>query len=125
MDTITETTQRPGETIDFSELSTGERLYIWRNRKGFDQYKAAEHHGTTYRVYGKWERDEKPTTGKPKYVGLQAELTKLETCLLLRRRKGWTQRQLSVAMQRSHGWIKRLESGRSRYESSLHAFWGV
>jgi len=106
------------------DLTPGETLYIWRTRKGLDQEQAAETLGTSYRVYGKWERDESAAQS-PKSVRVKARPSKLETCILLRRRAGMKQRELASKMLCSTGWIKVLESGRSDYEESLYDFWNV
>lgn len=110
--------------LNVSELSPGERLFIWRHRKGVDQFEAAWLKKTTYRVYGKWERDENTIAACPKGT-VGAELTGLEKCLLLRRRAKMTQKELAKAMSVSTGWVKVLESGRSEYEGSLHSYWCV
>lgn len=107
-----------------SDLSPGERLFIWRHRKGVDQFEAARLKKTTYRVYGKWERDEVTIAPCPKGA-VGSELTRLEKCLLLRRRAKITQRELAADMSVSTGWVKVLESGRSEYEDSLHSYWCV
>ena len=107
-----------------NNLTPGERLFIWRHRRGLSQSAAAKQMKTTCRVYSKWERDENTNSAVP-HGAVRSELTKLEQCLLLRRRDGMLQSDLARRMDFSTGWVKALESGRSTYEDSLHAFWGV
>jgi DNA-binding XRE family transcriptional regulator len=96
--------------IAISDLTTGERLFLWRHRGSVGQRKAAEKYGVTERVYGKWERDEKTRTAPPR-MPFKNRLNRIETAILVRRREGVTQAAAAQAIGVSLCWYKKMEKG--------------
>ena len=104
-------------------ITLDERLFVWRERKSWSQAEAAAYHGTTSRIYGKWERGENTRTD-PRTVQVNAEIKPLEQCILLRRRRGWTQLQTALEMEVSICWFKLMEWD-ERDPTALLSFWGI
>ena len=93
-------------SLKVSDLTAGERLLIERRRVGLTQPEAAKQFRVSVSHYSRWERDKipAPKTALP-------NLYDHEICLLLRRRQGITQLQLSKMMGRCRWRINQMEYG--------------
>jgi len=92
-----------------SELSPGERLVVWRHRKGWSQEAAAQCCHVSTSTYRRYEHDHYQDRSTP-YVTLQT-LTETEQCLVLRRRAGLTQAQVAEQIGRSRWFVNMVENG--------------
>lgn len=95
-------------------LSSGERLLIERLRKNETQAKAAKRRGTTYFIYGQWERDA-DRDDIPKGPNFE-RLTISERCIIHRRREGWTQGHLAIMTGWSRWYVILMEQGKKNPE---------
>jgi len=95
-------------------LSSGERLLIERLRKNETQTEAAIRRGTTYFIYGQWERDA-DRDDIPKGPNFE-RLTVSERCILHRRRQGWTQGHLAERLLLSRWYVILMEQGKKNPE---------
>ncbi|QYW02154.1 hypothetical protein CPT_Sonora_051 [Stenotrophomonas phage Sonora] len=108
----------PGPVITPSK---GESLLVARRRLGLNQVDAAAAFGVHPDIYREWEAD-KRTAGQPwKRLGA---LKIHEVCMLLRRRKGMTQRELAKQMGCTRLWVIQMENGEAPAER-LREHWGV
>lgn len=98
----------------------GEVLTIWRLRQNLTQAEAAKRLDVSEDKYRDWELDRGDDI-PPQDIG---ELDKLEVYRLLRRRKGWTQAELSRKMRCSRVWVHKMERGTANCER-LRQYWGV
>lgn len=99
----------------------GESLFIARRRAGLNQMEAAEEHGVHVDTYRDWEADKRTKDQPWKRLGA---LKIHEVCVLLRRRAGKTQRQLSASMGCTRLWIVQMETGEAPADR-LREYWGV
>lgn len=101
-------------------LSENELLYVWRRRLGLSQKDAAKQFNIDRYTYGLIELGRKEI---PKnMIKTPENISDLEMCILLRRRKGWTQDMLGWKAYLSRTWIGYMEAG-IRDPQSLIAFW--
>ena len=89
------------------KLTAGERLLVARRREGLSQTQAARKHGVTRRVYGGWERDDRPGAPSVRVGRLETH----ERCLLYRRRVGWTQERVARDLRCCRWWLNQMERG--------------
>lgn len=100
--------------------SRGESLVIWRRRNGLSQKQAAQVCGVSPDRYREWESG---NVASPKRYHA-GQLTPQEMCILLRRRKGWTQEELARRMGCTRTWIQNMETGKAPADR-LRTYWGV
>jgi transcriptional regulator with XRE-family HTH domain len=102
------------------ELEPHERLYIHRKAIGTTQRRMAEVLGMTINFYANLELGIIHRENElPNY-----EISKLEECILLRRRKGWFQGQLAKELGVSRTWVNRMETGKEDPEP-LFKYWNL
>lgn len=104
------------------KLTTAERMYLWRKRKGLDQPEAAACHGMTVSAWREMERGS-ITRGAPS-IRLDSPLTQAEICRILRRRQGLTHHELAKEIGVSSLWLLKMENGRANCHR-LAAYWNA
>lgn len=67
----------------------------------------AQRYGVTRKIYGRWERDQLEFRDPPSLGDIDMH----EEALILRRRSGKTQKEISGALGLSRHWISKMESG--------------
>lgn len=97
----------------------GESLLIWRRREGLHQIKAAKAFEVSADKYREWEADRSPGDQPRMHIG---QLKLHELCLLRRRRKGMTQREVAVKMGCTRLWVIQMENGEAPIDRLLE-FW--
>lgn len=106
---------------NFNEkLTTGEILFIWRRRLGWNQTKASRHHGLSLFKYKMAEYD-KLENFKAKILSV-SPLQAWEKCLLYRKRAGKTQVEIAKAFGCGRYWLRLQELGKVPCLKLL-AFW--
>lgn len=105
------------DTID--SLSAPEALVLDRRRRGEDQRAAAARFGVSRTVYSRWERG---VLDGPRPRLRAKSLTAPEICLVHRRRAGYKQDQVALALGVSRAWINRMERGLEGCERLLQ-YW--
>lgn len=103
------------------KLTRGERLFIWRRRKGINQEHAAYRFKVHVDIYRDWERDKREKDQPSMNAG---SLSISETCVILRRRAGMTQRELADKMEITRLWVIQMEDGVAPIDR-LRRYWGV
>lgn len=91
-----------------SQLSPGERLSVWRRRKGWSQEAAAQSYAVSTSTYRRYERDQYDAISTP-YVSLQT-LSVTEQAVVRRRRSGMTQADVARAIGRSRWFVNMVEN---------------
>lgn len=96
-------------------LTLGERLQLWRRRRGDDQRTAAKFLGVQLPIYGKLERDQiigqelrKLKIAPPALGALKMH----ERCYIARKRTGKTQVEIGKEIKRCRWWVNQMEHGR-------------
>ena len=102
-------------------LSTGEAFFIERRRDGLTQEAMAISLGITRHQYGLMERD---ADYRPNghFTPQIKSLTISETCLLKRRRLGWTQQEVADLVGIARYWLNQMENGKAPCKT-LTEFW--
>lgn len=105
-------------------LKPHEILFTARRRGGLTQREAAEVTGVSKEDYGAMELGDTPVK-IPKGKSLPNVIpTKLEACIILRRRRGWRQRFLAKKIKVSRVTVNRMEKGIINADR-LYQYWGV
>jgi DNA-binding XRE family transcriptional regulator len=105
------------------QLSTSEKLLIYRLRKGLSQKEMAEKVKIPYRHYLSVEKGFLPENKKfPAYVMNIAKLSNLEECIILRKRSKLSQLELGKELGVSRQWVNEMEKGKQDAERLLE-FW--
>ena len=105
------------------QLSTSERLLVYRLRKGLSQRDMATKVKIPYRHYLSVEKGFLPENQKfPAYVTNVSKLSNLEECILLRRRAGLSQLELGKKLGVSRQWVNEMENGKQEAERLLE-YW--
>ena len=98
-----------------------EKLFIHRYRLNLNQTRMAGYLGLTRHRLSKLELGELKIP--PKTFGISdIKLTKVEICIILRRRLGLNHTQLSGKMGVSRTWVSHMETGRSN-PARLIEYW--
>ena len=100
-----------------SELTGGEKLYIYRTREGKTQFEKAVELGMCMAQYRSMELDHTRAV----YVSL-GKLEEHEAFTLLRRRKGLTKVELAERIGVSSYWLGQMEAGTAPIDR-LRRFW--
>lgn len=100
-------------------LTTGEKLFLDRSRRGETQRQAAVRYGVAQWRYGEWERGLAPPWGEVPELG---PLKERERYIIWRRRAGWTQASLARRMGCSRLWVWLMENGKQSADH-LYLFW--
>lgn len=103
-----------------SDLSRGEKLYLWRKRYALSQIEASVDLGVSLIAYRVMEEDGEGSNPPFKTLGA---LEPTEEFVTLRRRQGWTRADLGVVMEVSAEWIRKMESGLAPMVR-LEEYWG-
>lgn len=103
-------------------LKDHEKLILIRKEKGWSQEQAAHRLGLTRRQYGRYERGLREVPKE--WLKDWHPVPKNEVCCMMRKRLGWTQRELALLLKVSRGTINRMERGLSDY-STLVTYWGL
>jgi len=105
--------------VDKLALNQGEKMMVWRRRQHLSIKQMAEKHGFTRNRYASLERmSEVPELVTP----IIEDLSLPEKCLILRRRRGWTQKECAEMMSITRYWYNQMEMGKEP-SSSLVKFW--
>lgn len=99
----------------------GESLFIARRRKNINQSEAAEHFGVHVDIYREWEADRRVKDQPWQRLG---NLKFHEVCVILRRRKKWTQLQLADRIGCTRLWVVQMEAGEAPADR-LRDFWRI
>jgi len=102
------------------KMTRGERLLIKRLNDGLNQNQAAAAAGVAKVVYAGWEKDRGeniPIIPKTIYA------TKLQKCIIARRRENMLQRELAEKMDCSRLWVVLMETGKADPKLLL-SYWG-
>jgi transcriptional regulator with XRE-family HTH domain len=91
-----------------SDLTRGEKLYIYRLRLKFTQIQMAVEHDVCLSEYRGMEFDEEGVTCPYVSVG---KLQLFEVCATIRRRKGINKAELAKRLRVTAYWLGRMESG--------------
>jgi DNA-binding XRE family transcriptional regulator len=106
-----------------SELTAGERLYIYRRRCEYTQAEMAEEHGISCKTYRDWETGVKsPPKDVKSPIG---NLKNHEVATTLRRRKGINQPDLAEEIGVCTWWLCQMETGRAPMSDALIEYWGL
>ncbi len=107
--------------ITVSDLTLGEKLLIWRKRKGFTQKEAAPYLSMSWNFYKEVENGKREIrlTEIP-FIG---ELEANEICLILRKRSGWTINECAEDAGISRYWYNMMEKGKVS-PNLLVRYWG-
>ena len=90
-----------------SELTAGERLWLFRRRMGKTLQRQAEAYGVSQWRYTEWEHDR--PTGEPQPWVRVDPLNVGEQCALARRRSGWPLRRVARESGLSHVTVLKWE----------------
>lgn len=106
-------------------LSRGERLYLWRKRRGMIARDVVEHFGLSggSRTVTDMERDRVPQEVIPELI-LEDGVQPWERCTILRRRAGWRIVDMAERMGLSHMTILAYERGDGGWENYVE-WWSV
>jgi len=104
--------------IKTSELSKGEKLLVYRRRRGLTQSKSAKERKVSLYTYRRWEADELDAVPKVS-VG---RLSEAEQCFLLRKRKGMSLADAAKEIDICRWWLCQMESGEAPIDRLL-AYW--
>lgn len=102
-----------------TELSSAEKMLIWRRRQKWSQSQMAKILGIHRNTYGRAEREGGEIEVLPE---LRMPIFANEECLLLRRRLNKTQEECADSMGITRYWFNMMENGYVSC-SSLEAFW--
>ena len=113
--------------LGLKDLSPGEKRLIERRRAGWTQEGLAYERGVSIKRYAQAERDcaSEATTLAKEIIGTPGALgtlTEIESCLIKRRRGGWTQQDVADALNLSRYWVQMMETGQQPPER-LIAYW--
>lgn len=96
-------------------LDNGEKLVIWRRRRGWTQSFAAATLHMSYAQYSKWERDLeefKIRVEHPEAAEITASKLKAhEKCFIYRRRCRKTQAEVAAELGCCRWWVNQMERG--------------
>lgn len=92
-----------------TQLTKGERIFIWRRRKKLNQKQAGEELGLKRHEIFRIEKGLKVRCGIP--VQPLGNLKPLEICVLKRRRAKMTQTELGKKIGCSRWWVNQMELG--------------
>lgn len=104
-----------------ADLTRGEKLYLDRRRFRWSQAETAVYFGVPRVKYMRWERGE-ITEGVP-YITL-GKITRLENCMILRRRAGKTMKELAQEIG-VHPWTLRLMERGDVTPTRLFDYWKI
>jgi len=104
--------------ISLTKIKAHEFLFIDRITRKLNQTKYASKHGCTRHEYSEIELGLK----LPNFWVEKLNLTEVEKCILLRRRKGLKQGQLAEILDVSRNWIRLMETG-GRNPARLIEYW--
>jgi transcriptional regulator with XRE-family HTH domain len=90
-------------------LTDGERLLLYRRRRGWTQLEAAKSYGVGVTLYKSWETAE--VRYKPPPRAQLNHVRAREVCFILRRRLGITQKELAARMGICRYWLYSMEQG--------------
>lgn len=104
-------------------LDKGERLYVWRTRKGLTQEAAALWFSVPERVYRRWESGSARSRAcAPRVFVGRVELG--EMCRIIRRRANKTQQDVASELGVSRVWVVQMEQGEAPV-ARLARHWGI
>lgn len=107
-----------GLNIKTSELSPGERLKIYRRRKGLNQDAMADSLGLSLYAYRRVEEE----SDLCDFVPPLGHLSQREQCYIARLRRGWTLAQAAEKIPCSRWWLRKMERGDAPI-NKLWNFW--
>lgn len=96
------------------ELTSGEKLFLWRRRKGMSQNQAAKHFKMSRRQYLKMEFDQAPSP-----TITLGQLTPQEKCIMYRRHSGMTQLEVAEELKVTRLWVNHMENGKGSIDTLL------
>jgi len=99
----------------------GEKLLIFRRRKGMSQFDAASHQGVSLHKYRKWEVGNE-VEGAPEI--LLQKIEPHEACYILRRRSDLSLVDVAKGVGRCRWWVIQMESGKVNCQE-LTEYWGI
>lgn len=102
-----------------SDLTRGEKLYLYRNRIGFSQEQRCVDLGVGFAEYRAMEVDSETT--KPPYISIGA-MEPRESYMIFRRRAGMTKGEVAEAVGCSVEWLRQMEQGRAPIRR-LEEYW--
>lgn len=104
-----------------SDLSSGERLFLDRWRRGQGQRAAAKEYGVGLYTYRLWEEDKEAVTTDfdPPAIG---HMTEAEGYVIMRRRRGLGTIEAAEKIGVSRFWLREMEAGRAPIDR-LREFW--
>lgn len=105
--------------LDASDLTRGEKLYLFRKRLGYTQVQRSVDLGVGFAEYRAMELDEAHARGP--YVTLRS-IEEREVYTILRRRAGMTKGELAEVMGISAEWIRQMELGQAPIKR-LQEYW--
>jgi hypothetical protein len=107
-------TKRCGtERNTYLELTPGQFLLIWRNRKGWNQDKAAQYFKISLHQYKMAEYDKNPEFPFWKISDFNPVLSNSEECLILRRQSGKLQWEVAQEVGLSRNAYRAQETGQT------------
>lgn len=88
-------------------LTKGEKLYLRRKAAEQNQTQASAHFRVSRSKYARWEHDELPDV-----PDINLTPTKLQLCIILRRRKKKGQQDIADSIGRCRYWVNKMETGK-------------
>jgi transcriptional regulator with XRE-family HTH domain len=95
-------------------------MFLYRRKKALTQRACAQELGVTAVKYGRFERQDMRTVYRPEKPTI--EYSKLELCVILRKREKISQVHLARAIGISAYWLRQMEKGKCN-SKRLVDFW--
>jgi DNA-binding XRE family transcriptional regulator len=108
--------------FNITELTLGDKLFLWRRRMGFSQDAVAARFEVCSSTYRLWEKDRMKPKGKVDVRVNIEDVTEPEFCALIRRKHGVTQGQLAKELDVSRQWVNYMEFGKEKHDR-LVKYW--
>ena len=106
-----------------SSLTSGERILLWRLRKGYTQGQAAGMFDVSRYQFRRWEADQTPLENEDIELATKIDtIDDREACVVYRRRDGIESRQIAGLLGLNKGYVASMETGKAS-SARLVEFW--